>query len=196
MRIYLVRHGETTGDIEGRFGGDYEDRLTQRGIEESEALALKLKANGIKAIYSSPRIRALETAAIIADATGAGIMVVDGLGERNHYGILTGMVKTEAEKTHPEHVAELRKGLHHNVEGSENYSPFRKRVIRAFNEAVQSGESTMVIVTHGGVIKCIAREVLRVGELGDISDCTMLTIEKGVRGLTLMGLYGTALTPK
>ena len=33
MKIYLIRHGETTSDIEDRFGGDYDDHLTSHGVE-------------------------------------------------------------------------------------------------------------------------------------------------------------------
>lgn len=34
MKIYLVRHGETTGDVEDRYGGWYDDHLTDRGKEQ------------------------------------------------------------------------------------------------------------------------------------------------------------------
>lgn len=42
MIIYLARHGQTTGDIENRYGGDYEDYLTNFGKEQSLALAEQL----------------------------------------------------------------------------------------------------------------------------------------------------------
>jgi hypothetical protein len=29
MKIYLIRHGETTGDVEGRYGGDFDDSLSK-----------------------------------------------------------------------------------------------------------------------------------------------------------------------
>lgn len=196
MRIYLVRHGETTGDIENRFGGDYDDHLTQRGIDESKALALKLASNKVQAIYSSPLSRARETAAFISESTGAQIKFIKGLKERNHYGLLTGMVKPEAKKIHPEHVAELQKGLHHSLQGSESYSHFKERVIRAFDEAIGEAFSPIVIVTHGGVIKCIVRDVLKMGELDGLSDCAILTIDKTATGLTLTGLDGSALKKK
>jgi broad specificity phosphatase PhoE len=31
MNLFFIRHGETTGDVEGRYGGDYDDRLTEKG---------------------------------------------------------------------------------------------------------------------------------------------------------------------
>ena len=35
MLIYLARHGETTGDVEDRYGGDYDDHLTEKGTERN-----------------------------------------------------------------------------------------------------------------------------------------------------------------
>ncbi len=193
MRIYLVRHGETTGDLEDRFGGDYDDHLTPRGLKESEELAKKLKGKLIGEIYSSPRIRALETAAILAEATGAEINVVNDLRERNHYGVLTGMVKSEAKDKHPEHVAELQKGLNHNLKGSESYPDFKKRVAKAWSEIMAEGESPIAVVTHGGVIKCIVREILKRGEFETLGDCAILTIERDSNSLSLKELEGAKL---
>lgn len=31
MKIFLIRHGQTTGDIEGLYGGTYDDRLSKKG---------------------------------------------------------------------------------------------------------------------------------------------------------------------
>ena len=39
MQIYLIRHGQTTGDVEDRYGGDYDDRLTDLGKQQSQNLA-------------------------------------------------------------------------------------------------------------------------------------------------------------
>jgi len=62
MKIYLIRHGETTGDIEERFGGDYDDHLTQKGKAQAQNLAEQLQNKGIEKIFVSPKIRARETA--------------------------------------------------------------------------------------------------------------------------------------
>ena len=64
MKIFLIRHGETTGDIEDRYGGDYDDHLSEKGKQQSKELAEKLKNKGIELIFHSPRIRATETATI------------------------------------------------------------------------------------------------------------------------------------
>ena len=42
MNIYLVRHGQTTGDLENRYGGDYDDHLTELGKQQSAEVPGKL----------------------------------------------------------------------------------------------------------------------------------------------------------
>jgi probable phosphoglycerate mutase len=65
MRIYLVRHGETEWNKTRRFQGRSNLPLNPKGIKQVRALALALKNKPLKAIYSSPLIRALETARLI-----------------------------------------------------------------------------------------------------------------------------------
>lgn len=65
IRILLVRHGETEWNRIRRFQGRSDLPLNQKGKEQAHALALALKDEPIAAIYSSPLIRAMETARII-----------------------------------------------------------------------------------------------------------------------------------
>jgi broad specificity phosphatase PhoE len=62
MRIYLVRHGETEWNKVRRFQGRSNLPLNQEGRKQVQALALALKNIPLIAIYTSPLIRALETA--------------------------------------------------------------------------------------------------------------------------------------
>lgn len=67
MRIYLVRHGETEWNRIQRFQGRINLPLNQEGRKQAKALALALRNIPLKAIYSSPLIRALETSYFIKD---------------------------------------------------------------------------------------------------------------------------------
>ena len=64
-RILLVRHGETEWNRTRRFQGRNDVPLNQNGRAQGQALALALKDEPIKAIYSSPLARAVETARLI-----------------------------------------------------------------------------------------------------------------------------------
>ncbi len=46
--VFLVRHAETYGNIEGRFCGHSETELTPKGIEQARALGLRLKGAEIR----------------------------------------------------------------------------------------------------------------------------------------------------
>ena len=64
-RIFLVRHGETQWNQTHRFQGRMDIPLNQEGKNQARALALTLKDEPFIAIYSSPLIRAIETARLI-----------------------------------------------------------------------------------------------------------------------------------
>ncbi len=164
MKIYLIRHGQTTGDLEGRYGGDYEDHLTEEGKEQSRKLAQKLKRSGIEVLFCSPKIRAQETAEIVSKEIGCKVEVVHNIRERNMYGILTGMVKSEAREKHPEHVEAL-KNHRHTVPESEDYEHFGERIQKALDAITKQPYQTIAILSHGGPISFIFREILKMGDV-------------------------------
>ena len=63
----LVRHGETHWNLTHRFQGRKDVPLNQEGKDQSSALSLTLKDAPLMAIYSSPLIRAIETARCIKE---------------------------------------------------------------------------------------------------------------------------------
>ena len=173
MKIYLIRHGQTTGDVEDRYGGDYDDHLTEYGQQQAKILAKKLTSKGIEVIFTSPRIRARETSEILKDALGCEVKTMDDIRERNAYGDLTGMIKAEAKEKYPEDVEKF-KDYHNAVIGAEEYVPFKVRIINAFSEIINSNFKTVAIVSHGGPIRCLAREYLGLGELKYLGDCAII----------------------
>lgn len=179
MKIFLVRHGETTGDVEDRYGGDYDDHLTEEGRRQSELAASQLKDRGIEALYVSSLVRAQETATIVAGTLGCSIATESDLRERNQYGELTGMIKSEAREKHPEWV-ELLKDKYNTIPGAESYDDFRKRIEAVWAKfAAQDTHAVVGLVTHGGPFRVLFRDVLKKGELGNpIGDCAWIELEK------------------
>lgn len=188
MIVYLIRHGETTGDIEDRYGGDYDDHLSNRGKEQAKELAENLKGKGIQIIFSSPRIRAKETARIVGKTLNVKVEFLNDLRERNNYGILTGLIKSEAKKKYPGEVKKLEEDeLRHKVANSEDYNSFKQRIVNAFDLILNNREHDIVaVISHGGPIRCIIREVLNLGELKNLGDCAILEIKKDDKGIRLM----------
>lgn len=81
--LYLVRHGETPWNVEGRYQGQLDPPLTERGQQQAHATAVKLATEGISAIYSSDLARAAQTAQALAEVTGLSITTDERLREIN-----------------------------------------------------------------------------------------------------------------
>jgi len=67
-RFVLIRHGESTWNAAGRWQGQGDPPLSQRGRQQAARLAEALAGEGIEVIVASDLARALETAAILGDA--------------------------------------------------------------------------------------------------------------------------------
>jgi broad specificity phosphatase PhoE len=189
MEIYLIRHGQTTGDIENRYGGSYDDHLTDEGEIQAHKLAEKLADSGIQIILCSPLIRAQETAKIINTKLNCEIKTIEDLKERNQNGVLSGLTRDEAKLKYPQLVEEV-KDYRNQIQGAESYPDFVERIKKAFTEIANSaGFSTIGVVTHGGPIRVIFREILKDREI-DIADCAYAVMQSEGNNLKLETLDG------
>ena len=186
MKIYLIRHGQTTGDLESRYGGDYDDQLTEEGNTQAVQLAEKLRGTDFNIVFSSPKTRAQQVSKILSTELGCEQKTLDNLSERNQYGVLTGLTKEEAKEKYPELVEKV-KNYRNQIEKAESYDDFKERVIQIWEEITNSNYSIIAVVTHGGVIRTIFREILNVGEI-DIADCgyAIINLDNGNVGVERM----------
>lgn len=167
MIIYLLRHGETTGDIEDIMGGDYDDHLTKRGRDQAKKLGEKLKDKKITKIFSSPKIRTLESSEIISEIITSEIEIMDLLKVRNHYGVMTGLTRKEAEEKYPDLIKLFEADSKNTIEGGESYSDFYQRTIKAIEKISQLEDEyeVVAVMTHRGFIRALFRDYLNIGEI-------------------------------
>lgn len=190
MKLFVVRHGETTGDVENRYGGTYDDHLSPRGLEQARALAAMLSEKGIQMMYVSPLLRAQETAAVLAHACGCAMETAADLRERNQYSFLSGMEKGEAAEKYP-HEVELLKNRLSTIDGAEKYEDFSARISGVLASlAGDSRYETITLVTHGGPLRVLFRDILRRGELSAVGDCAWAEVEAAHGAYTLTALEG------
>jgi broad specificity phosphatase PhoE len=190
MKLYLCRHGQTTGDVEDRYGGDYDDHLTGLGIQQAEKLAAEMVNKGIGKIFSSPLTRAKETAQIISLKTGNLVVEeIPELRERNWYGVLTGMTKGEAKEKYPDQV-EMLKDYRRTLDKGEVYTDFSNRVAEGLNKITSSSYQIVVAVIHGGVFKNIFREMLGGVEITKVDDCGFAELEWDGKKFNILNLNG------
>ncbi len=105
MKIFLVRHGESEGNLGGTLQGCRLDTpLTRRGRRQAEALAVRLAEAEIDDVVASPMARARETAQICAAPHGLAVRLDLELVEFD-WGVWTGLpLDDEMDRS----VAELR----------------------------------------------------------------------------------------
>lgn len=140
--IYIVRHGQTDWNLEGRYAGRIDIPLNDKGIEQAKIIREELKNIKFDKVFSSPLIRAYKTAQIICDNE---IIKDDRIIERSN-GELEGKLKTE-----------IMIEIDFNDPNEKNYNiesiiDFRKRIKNFFDEITTNYEGkNILIVTHAGV---------------------------------------------
>jgi broad specificity phosphatase PhoE len=80
-RIVLVRHGEPTETARGRCYGRLDVGLSERGRRQIEKACEFLRRFEFAAVYASPRVRARESAMIIAEESGLFYETKDAFAE-------------------------------------------------------------------------------------------------------------------
>ncbi|WFR66091.1 histidine phosphatase family protein [Curtobacterium flaccumfaciens] len=93
-KFYLVRHGETHLNAEGRIRGLLDVPLTERGWAEADAVGVALVPAHPVRVVTGPLARARETAGAIAEHTGAPVVVDDRYVDRD-YGRWSGQIRSE-----------------------------------------------------------------------------------------------------
>lgn len=173
MRIFVIRHGEAVDDIEDCYGGIADFVLTPQGVEQAHVTARNLRDANIKVVYSSPLRRALQTAEVICEVLGiARPSVVNGLQERNSYGVLSGVNKDKAKDIFGHIFATLKEKPGYSKEpipGCEPWDEFAVRVRDTFEmiTSVHSDE-TIALVTHGKFSQCLFEDVLKIKDKVDL----------------------------
>lgn len=146
MRLYLVRHGETQWNREGRLLGWTDLPLTPEGEAQARALAQELKGLRPDGVYSSDLKRALRT----AELAWGEAEPVSALREI-HFGLLEGALWEELDPSYQEALLRFQ-GF--KAPGGESLEDLEARVL-GFLEGLSRG--TYLLFTHGGVVRLLLR---------------------------------------
>ena len=153
--VLLIRHGQSLGNAEGRFGGHTDTPLSPLGRQEAEATAQALASEPFSAIYCSDLPRAIETATPLARLAGIELQTAEGFRERS-VGVMEGLTFEEAAAQHPEQYrALLHRDFDHVLAGGESYRQTLDRASRKLDEVIEENKGGRIaIFTHTGTI-CI-----------------------------------------
>jgi probable phosphoglycerate mutase len=160
-RLYVVRHGATQLTAEDRFSGAEGVELSQEGRSQAVLLGERLKPDGIRAIYSSPLSRAVETASVVAKQCALTVETRDGLREISH-GHWEGLSRAEVETRYPDEYASWEADpFTFAPEQGESGVAVLARSLPVIREIVTRHEGErVVVVSHKATIRIVLSSLL------------------------------------
>lgn len=156
LRMLLVRHGESVGNVDRKYSGYTDDELSELGREQVKKVAARLRGEQIAAVYASDLVRAYDTAAAIAAEHGLTVSKMPGLREIN-FGEWDGVLAAEILSRWGDDIARWREDpLHVRVPGGETYAEVKERFLASLQAIAARHEGeTVVVATHGGPIAAL-----------------------------------------
>ncbi|HEV7745070.1 MAG TPA: histidine phosphatase family protein [Pyrinomonadaceae bacterium] len=179
--VVIIRHGQSQGNAEGRFGGHTDTPLSPRGRKQAQATAKALATEKFSAIYSSDLPRAIETASPLAQLTGVSLITTDALRERS-VGVMEGLTFEEAAEQHPvQYQALLRRDFEHVLVGGESYRQTLDRASRMLDEAIEQHKGgRIVLFAHTGTICILILHLMGALDAPDLKPVWIATANCGI----------------
>lgn len=160
-RIYLVRHGQSAGNAEGRFGGHSPTPLSELGKQQAALTAHSLAKEKINVIYSSDLLRAVQTAEPLAKLLNIEINRTKDFRERN-VGVLEGLTFDEAKVQYPkDYLALVHREVSHVITQGESYRQLLERTTDALRRILRKHRGKKIaIFAHTGTICFITLQLI------------------------------------
>jgi 2,3-bisphosphoglycerate-dependent phosphoglycerate mutase len=161
--ILLIRHGHAVPQADAIVSGSYDEQpLSELGRRQAHALATRLQTQRIVAVYSSPILRAHETATFVATACGTPLTTDNDLREVDLSAVRPVMAddmspaeRQQALQTYlqqSEAIA-LHVGVWSAIPGVESSLSVRSRMVAALTRiALQHPGQRIAVVSHNGAI--------------------------------------------
>lgn len=160
--LYLIRHGETDGNLSEQFQGIIDNPLNNTGLLQAKLVGEAMKDFPLDVIYSSPLKRALQTAEAIANHHALTPILHKGLQEI-HGGDLEGRRIEELLQEYPECINNMmHKPALVSCPGGETMRQVFDRASCTIAEIVQDNiGKTIAVTSHGCLISAYLHFVSR-----------------------------------
>jgi probable phosphoglycerate mutase len=151
-RVLLVRHGQSTWNAEGRWQGQADPPLSHLGEQQAREAIEAVAALAPARVVTSDLVRALRTAELL---TPPGVTLErDAAWRERNAGEWTGLTRTEIEEHFPGHLA-----AHRSPPRFEGDDELLARVLPALERLVHDVGDSVLVITHGGVIRTLERHL-------------------------------------
>ena len=163
-KLYLIRHGQSTYNLENRFTGWKDVDLTNLGIKQAKEAAQLLRDNHFDLAFTSNLIRAQKTLNIILDELQIDLEIIknEALNERD-YGNLVGQNKEEAAKKFGKDQVQIwRRSFDIPPPSGESLKMTLQRTLPYFNSEIKPhllDGKNIILSAHGNSIRSIIMEL-------------------------------------
>ena len=187
-RLYLIRHGQSAGNAEGRFGGHGPTPLSELGQQQAEKTAKMLAKEGISAIYSSDLHRAVQTAEPLAKLLNLPVNTSKAFRER-HVGVLEGLTFDESKENYPkDYYALLNRDILHVITGGESYRQLLRRITAETRDIIRRHQGERIaIYSHTGAICYLTLHFLGAINRGTKQTPWLITSNCGINRFEMRG---------
>ena len=161
--LFLVRHGQTTFNVEGRLPGQMEGvALTDEGRRQAYRAAVSLSGVPLSAVVSSPLERALDTAKAIAKGGGLDVHLEPDLMDTD-VGRWTGMKIDDVKKSDPAWAAFIEHP-DQPPEGVESLAQVQARAVAVVERILANPAlgTCVAVVAHADIVKVILAHYMRI----------------------------------
>ncbi len=191
MKLYIIRHGQTDWNIAKKIQGRQDIPLNERGRHQSDCLKKAMESRPVTAVFSSPQIRAVETAKAVSSFSDVPVIPIENLMEIN-YGAWEGKTEEELLKEDRElyeawwsHPAETA------PPGGESISQVNERCRQAWKEIKTQLAGDAAIVAHGGLLahfmeQLLGSESIAASTVAHNASITTIEYETKTENFTLM----------
>ncbi|MCR9165090.1 MAG: histidine phosphatase family protein [Nannocystaceae bacterium] len=180
-RVVLMRHAEPVAQTRGRCYGKLDVGLGAAGRAQAVAAASSFSQGDLHAVISSPRVRAKQTAQILADAVDAPLHLDPRFAEID-FGAFEGRTYAEIEASHPQAYADwMRSPTTMHFPGGESFGQMKARVLEGVRALRHAYRGVAVgLVSHGGVGRIIVADALR------MPDDAIFALEQSYAGVSVL----------
>ncbi len=190
MKIILVRHGETQWNKLGKFQGQVDVALNQRGLAQARDAAKAALTWRPTALYSSPLRRTMQVAEEVSRKVGLPVTEDPRLMELN-LGELEGATNRQMREEWSQVYRSWRENPGATVmPGGESMAQLRERVWQAFLEVEEAHleDEAVMIVSHNFAIRCVISQLLGIpwshfhGTYLDLGSVCIIETARGTTG--------------
>ncbi len=196
LYLYLIRHGETDWNAQGRVQGATDIELNRRGRLQARAISRMLRAEPLQALYASPLKRALGTAELIARPHGLPVIKLSGLSELDQ-GELEGLTFEELDNRYGPFMEAWRERPGKvRLPGGETMAELQERAWEALERIREENpEGKVVAVSHNLAIRSLICRIvdLSLENMGRLrqSSGALNVLEHVERGWALRSMNNT-----